>query len=153
MQNVSTLPNLLKLANVSALTVDTIPEILKAITDNKIRLEGDALIQLTSLLKSVPSAVTATYKSIQKATQKANKNNDKQSLKYIGGLLGLLKSSGISDERIDSLIEQIENHEHEIRMERTKGFFSLAKIALVGGLAILGVATHNKTQKRNLWEK
>ncbi|MEI6707774.1 MAG: hypothetical protein WCK96_11635 [Methylococcales bacterium] len=153
MQQVIVLSELLRVAKVSELTIDSLPKILQAITDNKIKLNGQALDAVTSLLKSAPSAVTAAYDTIQNATQKANSHNDKLSLEYIKELLSVFKSSGVTDKRIAKLLKQIEDHEHEIRLVRTKGNYSFGKMALgiVGFIA--AIVVHNKTQKRNFWEK
>ena len=43
MQQVIVLSELLRLAKVSELTIDTLPKILQAITDNKIKLNNGSL--------------------------------------------------------------------------------------------------------------
>ena len=153
MKEINSIPQLLKIANVSELTVDTLAKVLQAITNNRLQLNNQALEQVTSLLKSSSSAVTIAYEAIQTSTQKANSNNDKLSLEYIEGLLNVFKASGVSDERISTLLEKIEEHEYEIRLEKTKGNNSLGKMAL-GVFGLFGaIVLHNKTEKRSFWEK
>ena len=144
MQNITAVTSLLKIANVSKLTIETLPKVLQTLTDNKIKLReqefnlrGQEFNEIFSLLKSAPSAMTVAYEAIQNSVQKAFISNDRLSLEYIKELLNLFKSSGISDKRIADLLKNVESHEHEIRLERTKGFFSLAKFALVGITTIL----------------
>lgn len=154
MQTISSLPVLLKMANVLELTLETLPKILQTMTDNKIRLNAQALDAMTSLLKSGPIAITTAYDNIQNSVQKANANNDKLSLDYIKELLNVFKSSGISDERISKLLSQIEEHEHEIRSKRTDGNYELAKIALFGVVAVaIAVITKKPPPKFPFWYK
>jgi hypothetical protein len=153
MQQISILPELLKVAGVSELTLDTLPKILQAITNNQILLNNQALDAVITLLKATPSAVTNVYDAIQESVQKANSRNDKQSIKYIKELINLFKSSGIDDKRIAKLLKKIEKHEHEIRLEKTKGNYSVAKWVIGAVGFIVAIAVNNKTEKRNFWEK
>jgi|GEM_PF-1696971 len=154
MQDITTVVSLLKIANVSRITAETLPQILQTLTDNKIRLREQALDEMLELLRSAPSVMTVAYETIQRSTEKANITNDKLSLEYIKELLDLFKSSGISDERISKLLKKLEQHEHEIRLERTKGVYSLAKIALVTMAAVaVSVITRKPPNKYPFWYK
>jgi len=154
MQQINNVTTLIKLAKVSKLTIETLPQILRVMTENKILLKEQALAEVLSLLKSAPSAITVAYETIQNSTQKANGTNDKQSLEYIKELLTLFKSAGVSDKRIAKLLKQIEQHEHEIRLERNKGTYSFAKWALLSVTTIVvAVITKAEPKKYPFWYK
>lgn len=154
MQNViNNLPALLAAADVKVLTEKTLPKVIQASIDNKVQLEEQDFKRIVDLLKFSPDLVMATYEKIQDAIQKGHATNDKLSLNYIKELLILLKAEGISGEIIDKLINQIVNNENAIRLERTKGFFSLGIVALLCIGSVAAVVVNNLTEKKPFWYK
>lgn len=154
MQNIiNTLPASLAAAGVKYLTEKTLPKFIQTSIDNKAQLEEQDFKKIVDLLKFSPDLLTETYENIQDAIQKAQATNDKLSLNYIKELLILLKAEGISGEIIDKLINQIVNNEHAIRLERTKGFFLLGKVALLCIGVVATVIVNNSTEKKPFWYK
>jgi Glu-tRNA(Gln) amidotransferase subunit E-like FAD-binding protein len=154
METVSSLSMLLKIAKVVKFTIETLPKILQTITENKIRLDGEALNAMTSLLKSSPDAMTIAYEKIQSSLQKAYADTDKLSLYYIKELLNSFKAAGISDKRISKLLDKILQQEHEVRLERTKGSNKIATTVIWGVIAIIiSVITKKPPPKFPFWYK
>lgn len=151
---INTVGTLLKVAKVPEVAMNTLPQILQTLTDNKVILKEQALKEVLSLLQSAPSATSVAYESIFISSQKAHEISDKQSLTYLKELLSLFQSSGISDERFTELFKQIELHEHEIRKERTKGVVELAKLAVVGvTTVVVAVIMKPQPKKHPFWYK
>jgi Glu-tRNA(Gln) amidotransferase subunit E-like FAD-binding protein len=153
-QTVSSIPALLQIAKVSKVTIESLPQILQTLTENKIQLEGAALKSVLSLLNAAPAAMTVAYDKISASIQKAHNENDKLSIDHISNLLRVFQSSGISDSRIAELLDKTVGHEHEIRLERTKGTFGLAKLALTAVAVIAySVITKKPPPKVPFWYK
>ena len=69
---INTVGTLLKVANVPNVAMNTLPQILQTLTDNKVILKEQALKEVLSLLQSAPSATSVAYESILNSTQKAH---------------------------------------------------------------------------------
>lgn len=152
MNTITTLPQLLTIANVTTLSKETLPAILDTITKNKLTLEGDALKRHLSLINSSGEAMTVVYDKIFAKLQESWDKSDNNSISHIHGLLTTLKSSGVSDSRIDFLIEKIVGNEHQIRQDRGNHGFWLTLVTIAGVIAsatVLGKTHIEESNKKH----
>lgn len=150
MNIVTTVPELLRITNIAELSAKTIPKILDAITANQIQLDGEALKRLTSIISSSNEIMSLTHQKIFDNLQKSWDKADTNSISYIKKLLESLKSSGVSDNRIDLLIEKIINHEHQIRQDRNNHGFIISALSVIGCFVMATVLgkTHIETSNK-----
>ena len=144
-------PVLLSLAKATA---EALPPLMRQATDEKIRLNDQALSNVVSILNASTSPVVAVAGVLSNALQNARREDDHSSLDYMRQLIIDLKDAGCEKEEIISLLPSILLQEAKIREERQRGWFELATtvvLSVAGVLVVALMTTPPPPPKRKSW--